>query len=454
MNSRARLIRIGARAAPARSSQDAPPPPALRTDFLRLDVPRAGAARAPILVECPLSKVGYTQEILIDERMISKLSWIQLWRAGAGACQRTVRWAPRAVLVLLLLASGCRKHTEAPVQPPSVTVKSPVSQPVTEYLDLTGTLAPSKSVDLVARVNGYLESIDFKDGDFVEQGQQLFVIEPEPYRQQVALNEAALLQAQSEYDRQNALMKENATSSSNVEKWQSTRDQAKAQVELAKINLGYTKVTAPFSGRIGRRQVDPGNLVGPGNTVKIATLEQLRPIYANFNLNERDALHLYEKLRKVGMEPKAAVGKAPVLIGLSNEQGYPHQGVLDFTDNEISGSTGTLALRAVFKNEDKTMFSGLFVRVRIPLGDPQPGLVIPNSAIGNDQQGDYVLVVDANDVVARRAITKGPLTPEGCVVRQGLTTTDRVIVNGLLNARPGEKVAPMEATGGDSTVTR
>jgi RND family efflux transporter MFP subunit len=169
------------------------------------------------------------------------------------------------------------------------------------------------------------------------------------------------------------------------------------------------------------------------------------PIYVNFNLNERDALYLREMMGKAGLAPKSAVGKAPILVGLNNETGYPHQGVLDFTDNDISASTGTIALRAVFENKDKTLFPGLFARVRIPLGPPQQMLVIPNSAIGNDQQGDYVFVIEANDIVARRSIVKGPLTPDGCAIRSGLTPTDRVVVNGILNARPGAKVLPMES---------
>ena len=350
------------------------------------------------------------------------------------------------MLVLVTLVCGCHKDIDTTMTPPSVTVSHPTSQPVTEHLDLTGTLAASKSVDLVARVTGYLESVNFKDGDLVEAGQLLFVIEPASYEQQLALNQAQLVQAQSEYDRQQGLVKDKATSTANVEKQLSQRDQAQAQVELAKINLGYTRVTAPFAGRIGRRQVDPGNLVGASGATKLATLEQLRPIYVNFSLNERDALHMREMMRRLGMEAKSAVGKAPVLIGLSNEKGYPHEGILDFTDNDISGSTGTIAMRAIFKNDDKALFPGLFARVRIPLGGPQPMLVIPNSAIGNDQQGDHVFVVDANNVVARRTIVKGPLTPEGCAIRSGLTAADRVVVNGLLNARPGEKVTPTESS--------
>ena len=348
--------------------------------------------------------------------------------------------------VLLVVSGGCRRHSETNNSLPSVTISHPISKPVTENLDLTGTVGASLSVNLVARVTGYLESVNFKDGDYVEKDQLLFVIEPKPYEEQVALNEAALVQAQAEYDRQQGLSKQNATAASSLEKQLSLRDQAKAQVELAKINLDYTRVTAPFAGRIGRRQVDPGNLVGAGGATTLAKLEQLSPIYVNFNLNERDALHLREMMQKVGIAPKSNVGKAPVLVGLNNEEGYPHAGVLDFADNDISASTGTIALRAVFENKDKALFPGLFTRVRIPLGQPQPMVMIPNSAIGNDQQGDYVFVVEANDIVARRSIVKGPLTPDGCAIRSGLTPADRVVVNGILNARPGAKVLPMESS--------
>jgi RND family efflux transporter MFP subunit len=350
------------------------------------------------------------------------------------------------VCVLVAVTVGCRRHAETSAPPPlSVTIMHPVEKPVTENLDLTGTVAASLSVNLVARISGYLESVNFKDGDFVEKDQLLFVIEPKPYEEQVALNEATLIQAQAEYDRQVKLFNQKDISKSDLDKQLSLRDQAQTQVDIAKINLGYTRVTAPFAGRIGRRQVDPGNLVGVGSATTIAKLEQMTPIYVNFNLNERDALHLREMMQKAGIALKSPVGKAPILVGLNNEEGYPHEGILDFADNEISASTGTIALRAIFENKDKALFPGLFARVRIPLGQPQPMLVIPNSAIGNDQEGDYVFVVEANDIVARRSIVKGSLTPDGRAIRSGLTPTDRVVVNGLLNARPGTKVLPIES---------
>jgi len=357
------------------------------------------------------------------------------WRRGPIGCALAVAFAA--------LPAGCRKHAaEAGPVAPAVTVRQPRQEPVIEYLEMTGTVAASKTVNLVARVPGYLESVNFKDGAVVPEGELLFVIEQAPYEAQVALNQAALVRAQAELDRQQAMMKENATAETTVENWVSQRDQAKAQLELAQINLGYTRVAAPFTGRLGARQVDPGNLVGSSGPTVLATLEQLKPIYVNFNLNERDALHMRDLLRKYNMEVGSHVGKAPVEVGLQNEKGYPHVGVLDFADNSLSTSTGTIALRGVFKNEDTTLFPGLFARVRIPLGGPRPMLVIPGSAIGNDQQGDFVYVVGPTDVVERRSILKGPATEGGLAIRNGLTEGDRVIVNGLLNARVGEKVAP------------
>jgi RND family efflux transporter MFP subunit len=228
----------------------------------------------------------------------------------------------------------------------------------------------------------------------------------------------------------------------NVERWKSERDQAEAQVALAKINLGYTRVTAPFSGRMGRHLVDPGNMVGVSGDTKLATLEQIVPIYVYFNLNERDALRISAAMRERGMQPGSNVGEAPVWIGLQNEEGYPHQGTLDFINSGVSASSGTLQLRAVLTNEDKVLFPGLFARVRVPLGKPQPMLVVPNRAIGNDQEGDYVLVMGAGDIVSRRAVVKGPPTGNGCAIRSGLTPEDRVIVNGMVNVRPGDKVTP------------
>ena len=354
--------------------------------------------------------------------------------------------AATLVALAALGSAGCRRSAAATPALPAVTVAHPREEPVTEYMETTGTVAASRTVNLVARVPGYLEAIHFRDGDVVKEGQLLFTIEEGPYVAQVKLNEAALVRAQSELERQQAMMKQNATARTTVENWVSQRDQAQAQLDLAKINLGYTKVTAPFTGRIGARQVDTGNLVGSSGPTVLATLEQLTPIYVNYNVNERDALRLRDLMAQHGIAVGSRVGKEPVEVGLQSETGYPHVGVLDFADNSLNTSTGTIALRGIFKNEDLALVPGLFARVRNPMGGPRPMLVIPGPAIGSDQQGDFVYVVGSGDVVARRAIVRGPLTPNGFAIRSGLEASDRVIVNGVLNARSGEKVAPAEAT--------
>lgn len=351
------------------------------------------------------------------------------------------------LLVLAALFAGCHKPGESARQkPPSVTVSQPLQQLVTNYVDLSGTTASSKTVDLVARVTGYLQSVNFQEGSFVVEGTVLFVIEPGPFVQQVNLAKAALDRAQSEYERQVSLLESNATSKANLEKWRSERDMDTAQFELAKINLGYTEVKAPFTGRISRRLVDPGNLVGPGSTVKLATLDQITPIYVNFTLNERDALRIREAARAVGRDPQFQQGKMPIWVGAQNEEGFSQEGKLDYIDTGVDPSTGTVLLRGIFTNENYQLFPGLFARVRLSFGLPESMLVVPNSAIGNDQEGDYVLVVTTGDVVTRRTVVKGPLTHNGCAVRSGISPSDRVIVNGLSRARPGTKVTPVNAT--------
>lgn len=349
-------------------------------------------------------------------------------------------------LAAAALAAGCGKPAQAPVASPAqVTVSRPAEEQVADCLELTGTVAPSRTVDLVARVSGYLQSADFEEGAFVEAGKLLFVIEPQPYEQQLALAQAALVMAQAEYDRQQALMKDNATSAANVERWLSNRDQAAAQVELAKLNLGYTRVSAPFAGRIGRSLVDVGNLVGPTVNTRLATLDQLSPVYVNFSLNERDALRIAEEIRRRGGGTALREGKVPVQIGLQNQEGYPQEGLLDFVDTGIRSDTGTLQLRAVFENADRSLMPGAFARVRIPLGEPRPMPVVPARAIGNDQEGDYVLVVDSANVASRRTVARGPATKAGVAIRSGLTAADRVIVNGMMQAKPGAAVRPVEA---------
>jgi RND family efflux transporter MFP subunit len=249
------------------------------------------------------------------------------------------------------------------------------------------------------------------------------------------------------------MMKQNATSQANVDKWLSERDQAVANTAMAKIQLGYTTVSAPFDGRIGNHLVDVGNVVGANaaDPTKLATIEQLVPIYVNFSVSSRDALRLRSLARKLGLGVKPGVGKIPVQAGLDDEDGYPHKGVLDFANNSVSTSTGTIQLRAIFPNEEKILFPGLFARVRVILGDPAPELVVPNTAVANDQVGDYVFVVNAQHFAERRDVVAGAHVGSMRAITHGLTENDHVVINGQAAIRQGSAVTPQEAPSAPAT---
>jgi RND family efflux transporter MFP subunit len=355
------------------------------------------------------------------------------------------RPAARAILLVaaLVALSGCgRGNHYQPPPAPAVTVAKPLSLPVTDYLEATGSVAASKTVDLVARVEGELRSVDFKDGSLVKAGQLLFVIEPEPYQAKLASQQAQLANAQSEYERQLRMIKENATSQASVEKWRSQRDQAAAAVTLAKINLGYTRITAPFAGRIDRHLVDPGNLVGSsGTATKLATLEQVDPAFVYFSVNERDVLRVRAAAAARGRPINGEVPPIPITLGLQTEEGYPHEGVLDFAGNGLDTGSGTLQVRAVVPNPQRTFLPGLFARLRIPLGPPAAHLMVPERVVSSDQVGSYVLIVGADHRVVQQRIEIGARAGALRAVLAGLNPESDVIIDGLQNAIPGNLVA-------------
>jgi RND family efflux transporter MFP subunit len=378
----------------------------------------------------------------------------QPWPSSAP--RRAGRAAP-ALLACLLAGCG-ENNTYVPPPPPTVTVAQPVQRTVTDTIQLTGTTQSSNSVNLVARVPGYLQTVNFTDGSLVKQGDLLFVIEPDPYEANLELakatveqQQATLTQATAEYERQQRLIKQNATSQSQVESWQAQAaaaqaavDEANANLRTAQINLGYTRITAPFDGRIGRHLVDPGNLVGAGAPTQLATIDQLAPIYVYFNLDEQDVLRLRAGLRAAG-KTLADVEPVKLAIGLQNETGYPHEATLDFVASEVDQSTGTLQARGVIPNQDYVFLPGLFVRVQVPVGTTDDALLVPDRALGIDQRGHYLLVVGEDDVVEQRPVEIGALSDGLRVITQGLGAGDRVVTDGVQRAIPGSKVAPQEA---------
>ncbi|KTD78763.1 efflux RND transporter periplasmic adaptor subunit [Legionella waltersii] len=343
--------------------------------------------------------------------------------------------------------------------PLPVIVQKPKVIKMGDYVTQTGNTVAYQSVDLVARIEGYLDSIEFTDGAFVKKGQELFVVEPEPYLEQLLSAEATLKSQKatyaynkSEYERQKNMYKQNATSLNSVEMWKSKVEESQANIEsaeasvmTAKINYGYTHVSAPFDGRMGRHLVDVGNLVGNGAATTIANIEQINPIYVYFNLNEIDLIKLRAMAKKRHLKPMD-VAPIPIEVGLQTETGYPHKGELNFVDSGLNASTGTMEFRGILKNDGYPLVPGLFVQVRVPLSEPYPQLTIPDEAVLYDQIGAYVLVVNAKDVVEVRRVVIGGIENGSRAITKGVGANDRVIVSGLQNATPDQTVSPKESS--------
>jgi RND family efflux transporter MFP subunit len=365
----------------------------------------------------------------------------------------------RAARVVILLAAAAgvtacgQSNQYAAPPPPKVSVAAPIEQNVVHYFEATGNTAAINSVDLVARVQGFVQAIGYADGDFVKKGTSLFTIEPDPYKLKVdaakasvTSAEATLKQAQAEYQRQADLVGKQVSTQANYDKALAQRDSAQADLASAKaneqqaeINFSYTNVVAPFDGVVSARQVSIGQLVGASSPPTVlATIVQLDPIYVDFNASERDVLQVRAGLARTGRTAADLMGM-PVEIGLQTETGYPHRGTLDYIAPTVNPSTGTLSARASLENADRALLPGYFVRVRVP-SQPQPALLVPDIALGSDQGGRYVLVVNKESVVEQRPVEIGPLVGDLRVIDKGLTTDDRVVVGGLMHAIPGQKV--------------
>jgi RND family efflux transporter MFP subunit len=369
--------------------------------------------------------------------------------------------ASRIALVIssFTLLSACEQNTFVPPPPPKVEVAAPAQKSITRYLDATGNTAPIKSVDLVARVQGFLQAINYTDGSFAKEGTTLFTIEPETYKLKLEQAQAAeagaqasLKQAEADYKRQVDLVQRQAVSQSTLDTSTSNRDnaianlqQAQANTRIAQVNYGYTNVAAPFDGIVTAHLVSVGELVGVSSPTQLATIVALDPIYVNFNVNEQDVLRVREEARRRGMTIEE-LRKLPIEIGLQTETGYPHKGTLDYVSPQVNLSTGTLAVRGILNNPDRVLLPGYFVRIRVPFDRQQNALLVPDVALGSDQAGRYVLVVNAENVVEQRKVTVGPLEGDLRVIESGLKPDDKVVVAGLLRAIPGQKVDPQLKT--------
>jgi RND family efflux transporter MFP subunit len=365
------------------------------------------------------------------------------------------------ITLIVLLASNliayyAGKYRTVKIPLPTVQVQKPVSRNMSEYVTQTGNTVAFNSVDLAARVEGYLDAINFVDGTTVKQGETLFVIEPEPYQAKLKEAEASLAAQQAlhtydalEYIRQKKMYKQNATSRSNVEKWLAKSEQSTAEVEKAKenliiaqINYSYTHVKAPFDGRIGRHLVDKGNLVGHGVATTLATVDQINPIYVYFNLNEIDLILLRDSVKDQEIDEKV-IRQVPVEIKLPSGKNYKFKGKLDFINTGLNASTGTLEFRALLPNQGYTLLPGLFVQIKIALQSPIPRLTVPDTALQYDQVGPYLLLVNQDNRVILKRVSLGPLESGIRAISYGLEPTENVIIKGLQNASEGNLVHPI-----------
>lgn len=363
-------------------------------------------------------------------------------------------------LTTLVASCGEPKQQGGP-PPPAVTVATPAKRTVFDYDEYVGRFAAINAVEVRARVSGYLDKLHFKDGQLVKQGDLLFTIDKRPFQNTLDQARANLVQAQSnvsftesDYTRGQQLVRDKTITDQTFEQRAQAFRNAKASVSnneaavrQAELDLEFTELRAPVNGRIGDRRVSPGNLVTGGtggNTTLLATIVSIDPIYFEFTFDEASYLR-YERLARTGQDIASRNASVQVALKLIDENDFDHEGRMDFVDNVIDRSTGTIRGRAVFANPNEVFTPGMFARVRVPGSPPYEALLVPDAAIGTEQARRFVMVVDAQDIARPKYVTLGQLTSDNLrVIKDGIGPDDRVVVSGLMQARPGQKVRPEE----------
>jgi RND family efflux transporter MFP subunit len=358
----------------------------------------------------------------------------------------------------MISGQGQQAASSAP-PPPPVTVAKPLVEELREWRDFTGQFAAPDAVEIRARVSGYLESVNFTDGQLVKQGDLLFVIEPKPFeialenaKAQLAQAEAQLQLAQAQLERTAQLRKNDYASQetydervAQVNVAKATRDSASADVDQAKLNLAYTRVMAPVSGRVGQHEVSIGNLVMggvSGTTTLLTTIVSLDPIWLVFNVSEGDGM-AYKRLVQKGEVESARDNKVQVQGQLMDEKTWPLKGMIDFVDNQYDRTSGTIRVRATFPNPNLFITPGQFGRVRVPMSQEKPTMVVPDAAVVTDQSVTLLFTVAEDGSVVPKPVELGSLVDDNLrIIKSGITPDDRVIINGLLRARPGQKITP------------
>jgi RND family efflux transporter MFP subunit len=359
---------------------------------------------------------------------------------------------------VLLLAAGAARTADEPAEAPKVPVSRPLARQVTDHQDYTGRTDAAATVDLRARASGYLLKAPFVEGGEVRQGDLLFEIDPRPYQAELDRAKAQLVQSEAHLKRVDAEVKRTKTlldskvlSMEEYDKVLGERAEveagvavARAGLEAARLTLDFTKVTAPLSGRIGRRLVSPGNLIKADETL-LATLVTQDPMFVYFDIDERTWLRLRRAVQAGTIKPLVGSDLA-VRLGLADEDGFPHEGRLTFADVRVDPTTGTMRLRATVANKGGLLVPGLFVRVRLPVGAPHQALLVPQEAVGSDQGQAFVWVVAEKDRIEQRKVELGARHGGSQAVTKGLEKEDRVVLGGLKGLRAGMAVQPQQAT--------
>ncbi len=364
--------------------------------------------------------------------------------------------SPLLVLSVLILAACDRAPTASPPPPPAVTVAQPLHKQITEWDEYTGRFAAVETVEVRARVSGYINSVHFKDGQLVKQGDLLFVIDPRPYRIAVEQAKAEVERAQArlqiavaDVERAAPLAKSQTLTQREFETRLATQREAAgavasldAALKQAELNLEWTEVRTPISGRISDRRVDPGNLItgGPSGATPLTAIVSIAPIHFVFDGSEADFLR-YQRLAAAGGRKLSRDVQNPVSVRLADEPDYRHVGRMDFVDNVLNPKTGTIRGRAIFENKDGLLTPGYFGRLRLYGGETNAFLV-PDTAIASDQASKIVFTVSDDGTVGIKRVELGPMVEGLRVIRSGLTPTDRIVIEGLQRARPGQKVTP------------
>jgi RND family efflux transporter MFP subunit len=371
----------------------------------------------------------------------------------------TLHAAVAIVLAAAAVAGCAQTPSEAPKPAPvAVTVSYPVERDVTDFADFTGRTAAVESVEVRARVWGYLDKVNFKEGSLVKKGDVLFEIDSRVYRADleraqgaVAQCEARLRRLERDFSRARNLLARRAVGQEEFDRYESDYREAAANLEVAKanrdlaaLNLGYTKVVAPVSGRVSRYVVTVGNLIQSGDQnggTLLTTLVSVDPMYVYFDMDEHTVLRVRELIR-AGKAKSAHETTWPVALGLATAEGFPHQGTINFEDNQVNPRTGTLRVRGVFPNKDEALSPGFFARVRVPIGEPHPALLVADRAIDTDLGQKVLFLVDDKNAVLSRAVRPRALHQGLREIAGGLTRGERVIISGLQQVRPGATVEP------------